>query len=133
MKNPCRSFPKTILKPKSNLLKLLLRGRRARNRHNVGKRKNDRRPINYFGALDDIIADIYEKQAGAYKIVNAIQQLFESRGQDVPFQEAQFNRICGNLAMAQATREIALLYGLGLEHAEHVTSLMIEKSFGWKK
>ena len=96
-----------------------------------GEKKLDRRvPINYFGALDDIIADIYEKQAGAYKIVKAVTQLFESRGQEVPFEEERFNIICGKLAMIQSVREIAQLYGLGLEHSDRVAELMIEKMFG---
>lgn len=90
---------------------------------------NDRRKINYFGALDDVIADIYEKQAGAYRIVKAVTQMFESRGQDVPFEEERFNKICGNLALVQATREIAWLYGLGPVHADKVADLMIEGFF----
>ncbi len=93
------------------------------------KKKNQRVNINYFGALDDILADVYEKQAGAYKIMKAITQLFESRGQDVPFEEDQFERICGNLAQVQAAREIAYLYGLGPVHADKVAEYMLERYF----
>lgn len=94
------------------------------------KKRNDRRKINYFGALDDVIADIYEKQAGAYRIVKAVTQMFEARGQDVPFEEERFIKICGNLAEVEAAREIAWLYGLGPEHADKVADLMIERFFG---
>lgn len=96
----------------------------------VKPKKNDRQKINYFGALDDVIADIYEKQAGAYRIVKAVTQMFESRGQDVPFEEERFNKICGNLALVQATREIAWLYGLGPVHADKAADLLIERFFG---
>jgi len=93
------------------------------------KKKNQRENINYFGALDDILADVYEKQAGAYKIMKAVTQLFETRGHDIPFEEDQFERICGNLALVQASREIAYLYGLGPVHADKVAEYMIEKFF----
>ena len=93
------------------------------------KRRNDRRRINYFAALDDIIADIYEKQGAGFRIVQAVTQLFESRG-GAPFEEAHFERTCRSLSMIQATREIAWLFGLGPEHADQVTSLMIDKLFG---
>ncbi len=89
-----------------------------------------REPINYFGALDDIIADLYEKQGAAYLVVKAILQQFEQNGQDVPFEEERFNRICGNLSIVQASKEIAWLYGLGPEHADRVADLMIDKLFG---
>jgi hypothetical protein len=96
-----------------------------------GYRKLDERQnINYFGALDDIIADLYEKQGAAYRIVNAILQQFEQRGQDVPFDEDRFKKICGNLSMVQASKEIAYLYGLGPEHADKVADLMIDRFFG---
>jgi len=93
------------------------------------KKKNQRVNINYFGALDDILADVYEKQAGAYKIMKAVTQLFESRGEEIPFEEAQFERICGNLALVQASREIAHLYGLGPVHADKVAEYMLERYF----
>jgi len=93
------------------------------------KKKNQRENINYFGALDDILADVYEKQAGAYKIMKAVTQLMESRGHDVPFEEDQFERICGNLALIQAGREIAYLYGLGPVHADKVAEYMLERYF----
>lgn len=97
------------------------------------KKNNQRVKINYFGALDDIIADIYEKQAGSYNVVKAVTQLFESRGEEVPFEEARFERLCGNLAMVQASREIAHLYGLGPVHADKVADLLIERLFGSQK
>lgn len=86
--------------------------------------------INYFGGLDDIISNIYEKEAAAYKIVGAVAQLFESRGVELPFDQTRFQRICENLALAQATREIAWLYGLGPEHADRAVKLVIDKCFG---
>ncbi len=96
-----------------------------------GYRKLDKRQnINYFGCLDDIIADLYEKQGAAYRVVLAILQQFEQRGQDVPFDEDRFKKICGNLSMVQASKEIAYLYGLGPEHADKVASLMIDRFFG---
>jgi len=93
------------------------------------EKNNQRENINYFGALDDILADVYEKQAGAYSIMKAVTQLFESRGQEVPFEEAQFERICGNLALVQASREIAYLYGLGPVHADKVAEYTLERYF----
>ena len=96
-----------------------------------GYRKLDERQnINYFGALDDIIADLYEKQGSAYRIVKAVLQQFEQNGQDVPFDETFFKKICGNLAVVQASKEIAYLYGLGPEHADKVANLMIDRFFG---
>jgi hypothetical protein len=96
-----------------------------------GYRKLDERQnINYFGALDDIIADLYEKQGAAYRVVNAVLQQFEQNGQDVPFEEERFKRVCGNLSMIQASKEIAWLMGLGPEQADRVADLMIDKLFG---
>jgi hypothetical protein len=96
-----------------------------------GYRKLDERQnINYFGALDDIIADLYEKQGAAYRIVTAVMQQFEQNGQDVPFDEAFFKKICGKLSMVQASKEIAWLYGLGPEHADKVADLLIDRYFG---
>ena len=94
------------------------------------KKLDGRKPINYFGALDDIIADLYEKQGAAYSVVKAILQIFEQRGQDVPFEEEKFNKICANLAVVQASKEIAWLYGLGPDHADKVCDLMIDRFFG---
>ena len=48
----------------------------------------------------------------------------------MPFEEERFNRICGNLSIVQASKEIAWLYGLGPEHADRVADLMIDKLFG---
>jgi hypothetical protein len=96
-----------------------------------GYRKLDERQnINYFGCLDDIIADLYEKQGAAYRIVLAVLQQFEQGGNNVPFDEDRFKKICGNLSMVQASKEIAHLYGLGPEHADKVASLMIDRFFG---
>jgi hypothetical protein len=91
---------------------------------------DEKQKINYFGALDDIIAGLYEKQGAAYSIVQAVMQQFEQRGQDVPFDEERFKKICGNLSMVQASKEIAWLYGLGPEHADKVADLMIDRFFG---
>ena len=91
---------------------------------------DEKQTINYFGGLDDIIAGLYEKQGAAYLVVKAILQQFEQNGQDVPFEEERFNRICGNLSLIQASKEIAWLYGLGPEHADRVADLMIDKLFG---
>ena len=91
---------------------------------------DERKPINYFGALDDIIADLYEKQGAAFSIVKAILQQFEQRGQDVPFEEERFKRVCFSLSMIQASKEIAWQYGLGPEHADRVADHMIDKLFG---
>lgn len=97
-----------------------------------GYRKTDERQnINYFGALDDIIADLYEKQGAAYQIVQAVLQQFEQSGNEVPFDEERFKKICGNLAVVHAAKEIAWLYGLGPVHADQVASLMIDKLFGF--
>ncbi len=99
-----------------------------------GKRKrNDRRRINYFGSLDDIISDVYEKEAAAYRIVQAVGQLFESRGQEVPFDDTRFKDMCSKAAMVQAMREVAWLYGLGPEHADRIAELAIERFFGVPK
>ena len=94
------------------------------------KKLDEKETINYFVGLDDIIADLYEKQGAAYKIVQALMQMFEARGQDVPFEEKRFKKICGNLSMVQACKEIAWLYGLGPEHADKVADLMIDRFFG---
>ena len=91
---------------------------------------DEKQKVNYFGALDDIIAGLYEKQGAAYRIVNAVLQQFEQNGQDVPFDEARFKKVCGNLSMVQASKEIAWLYGLGPEHADKVADLMIDRFFG---
>ncbi len=94
------------------------------------KRRNNRRPINYFGALDDIIADIYEKNRSAYTVVTAVTQMMEQRGYPTPFEDDRFLRSCRYLAEIEATKEIAWLFGLGPEHADHVAELMTEKFFG---
>jgi len=94
------------------------------------KRRNDRRPIDYFGALDNIIADIYEKNRDTYKIVTAVTQMMEQRGHPTPFEEERFLRSCRYLAEIEATKEVAWLFGLGPEHADHVARLMTEKFFG---
>jgi hypothetical protein len=91
---------------------------------------DEKQDINYFGALDDIIADLYEKQGAAYKIILAVTQQFEQKGNDVPFEEERFTQICQKLSMVQASKEIAWLYGLGPEHADKVASLMIDRFFG---
>jgi hypothetical protein len=91
---------------------------------------DEKESINYFSALDDIIADLYEKQGAAYSVVKAVLQIFEQRGQDVPFEEERFNQICQKLSMVQASKEIAWLYGLGPDHADKVADLMIDKFFG---
>lgn len=119
--------PETQIEPREPIIVPVKPKRKPTSRR---KKRNDRRKINYFGALDDIIADIYEKQAGAYTIVKAITQMFESRGEEIPFEEERFNKICGNLAEVQAAREIAWLYGLGPEHADKVADLLIERFFG---
>ena len=91
---------------------------------------DERETINYYRALDDIIADLYEKQGAAYSIVLAVLQQFEQSGNEVPFEEERFKDICGKLSMVQATKEIAWLYGLGPEHADRVADLMIDRFFG---
>lgn len=91
---------------------------------------DERETINYFSALDDIIADLYEKQGAAYSVVKAVLQIFEQRGQDVPFEEERFNSICQKISIVQASKEIAWLYGLGPEHADRVADLMIDRFFG---
>ena len=91
---------------------------------------DEKQNINYFKCLDDIIAGLYEKQGAAFSVVKAVLQQFEQNGQDVPFEEERFNKICGNLSTIQASREIAWLYGLGPEHADKVANLMIDRFFG---
>jgi hypothetical protein len=93
-------------------------------------RLDEKQNINYFGALDDIIAGLYEKQGAAYKIILAVTQQFEQKGNDVPFEEERFTQICQKLSMVQASKEIAWLYGLGPEHADKVADLMIDRFFG---
>jgi hypothetical protein len=94
------------------------------------KRRNDRREINYFGALDDIIAEVYEKQAASYRVVKAVTQLFESRGAEIPFDETGFVRIAGKIAYLNAVREIAWLFGIGPEHAERIVELETQRMLG---
>ena len=62
--------------------------------------------------------------------MQAVGQLFESRGQEVPFDDSRFKEMCGKSAMIQAMREVAWLYGLGPEHADRIAELAIERFFG---
>lgn len=94
------------------------------------KLRNHKIFINYFHALDDIIADSYEKQKAAFEIARAVGQLFESRGQNVPFDSTRFERAAGNMAMIQMIREMAWLFGIDPEHTDLIVSHTIDKLFG---
>ena len=94
------------------------------------KLRNHKIFINYFHAMDDIIADSYEKQKAAYEITRAVGQLFESRGQNVPFDDTRFERAASNLSMVQMIREMAWLFGIDSEHVDLIVSHTIDRLFG---
>jgi len=93
-------------------------------------KRNHKIYINYFRCLDDIISDSYEKQKASYEIVRAVTQLFESRGQDVPFDEVRFERAAKNLAMCQMMREMSWLFGLSPAHTDRIVDHTIDRLFG---
>lgn len=94
------------------------------------KLRNHKIFINYFHALDDIIADSYEKQKASFEITRAVGQMFEARGQNVPFDATRFERAAGNMAMVQMIREMAWLFGIDPEHTDLIVSHTIDRLFG---
>lgn len=94
------------------------------------KKRNQKIFINYFNAMDDIIADSYEKQKAAYEVTRAVTQLFEARGQNVPFDEVRFERAAQNMSICQMMREMSWLFGLSPAHTDRIVDHTIDRLFG---
>lgn len=97
---------------------------------NKGNLEHGIQSVDYTGGIDDIIAASFEKQKAAFEVAKAVSRCFESRGIEIPFDDERFVRVCNNLAVVQASREIAWLFGLGAEHAEKIAEHMIDRLFG---
>ena len=93
------------------------------------KRNNKLGPINYFKALDDILADSYTKQEAAVNISIAFSDMMESRGIATGFENEKFERAASNMAVVSMMREMAWLFGLGPELADRIAEHTVDKLF----
>ena len=93
------------------------------------KRRNHRINIDYFGALDDIIAESFHKQKAAYDIVKAFTQMMESRGIEGLFSDEQFETAASNMATIAMVKQMGWLMGLGPEHTDRIVENTIDRLF----
>ena len=70
------------------------------------KKRNNRIPIDYFSAMDDILADSYTKQEAAFNILEAFTRLMEARGISGPSESDRFENAPGKLAYVSLISEM---------------------------
>jgi len=93
------------------------------------RKRNHKIPIDYFAAMDDILADSYTKQEAAYNIIEAFTRMMESRGITGTFEAEKFEKAAGNLAVVSMIREMAWLFGLGPELSERIAEHTADRLF----
>jgi hypothetical protein len=99
-------------------------------RSKTGKKlRNHEIDIDYFRALDEILARSYVKQEAAHNIVEAFTRMMESRGIEAPFEDERFERAAGNMAVVGMMREMAWAFGLGPDLADRIAEHTVDKLF----
>ena len=93
------------------------------------KRRNHKIPIDYFRALDDIMADSFRKQEAAYNILEAFTLMLDSRGVHATFEEERFERAAANIAMVAMMREMSWLFGLGPDLSDRIAEHTVDRLF----
>jgi hypothetical protein len=93
------------------------------------KKRNHRLPIDYFKAMDHILADSYTKQEAAFNILESFTRMMESRGIAGTFESEKFEKAAGNLAQVAMIREMAWLFGLGPDLSERVAEHVADRLF----
>lgn len=93
------------------------------------RKRNHKIPIDYFRALDDILADSYTKQEAAFNILESFTRMMESRGFESTFESEKFEKAAGNLAIVSMIREMAWLFGLGHDLSERIAEHTADRLF----
>lgn len=93
------------------------------------RKRNHKIPIDYFSAMDDILADSYTKQEAAFNILEAFTRMMEARGISGTFEAEKFEKAAGNLAIVSMIREMAWLFGLGPELSERIAEHTADRLF----
>ena len=93
------------------------------------RKRNHKIPVDYFTAMDDILADSYTKQEAAFNILESFTHMMEARGISSTFESEKFERAAGNLAIVAMMREMAWLFGLGPELSERVAEHTVDRLF----
>jgi hypothetical protein len=93
------------------------------------RKRNHRLPIDYFKAMDDILADSYTKQEAAFNILESFTRMMESRGIASTFESEKFEKAAGNLAQVAMIREMAWLFGLGPDLSERIAEHTADRLF----
>lgn len=93
------------------------------------KKRNNQIEIDYFRALDEILARSFSRQEAAHNIVVAFTEMMESRGISTGFEDERFERAAGNMAVVGMMREMAWAFGLGPELADRIAEHTVDKLF----
>ena len=93
------------------------------------RKRNHKIPVDYFSAMDDILADSYTKQEAAFNILEAFTHMMEARGITGTFESERFEKVAGNLAIVSMIREMAWLFGLGPELSERIAEHTADRLF----
>ncbi len=93
------------------------------------RKRNHLIPIDYFSALDDILARSYTKQEAAFRMSQAFNRMMESRGIEAEFDSSMFEKAATNMAIVAQIREMAWLFGLGPDFADRIAEHTIDRLF----
>lgn len=93
------------------------------------KKRNHQMEIDYFRALDEILARSFSRQEAAHNIVVAFTEMMEARGINTGFEDERFERAAGNMAVVGMMREMAWAFGLGPELADRIAQHTVDRLF----